>query len=248
MGAVCRRGLRAALVSTVVMVVVGCSAQPPPEGAVATGSSTRPVSPVEATAPPEATPPADTGPPTTEPSPPDSPSPPGSPSPDDSQPPEFDWVPPEEEIDRMAIEAEAAYRAHLAAYDAAALTGFTDPALLEDLLATAGGNTLESLRLQADVLAGTGRTVHGDSEVLRMEPIGLDPPVPGGWGISVGFDACVIIAGVVLEADGTVARLLDREAPQFVRVMVADDDGDWLVVSQLGIEGPCPADFLGEDG
>lgn len=232
MGGVVRRGLATAVVvSAVGAAMTGCAAPAGPDDAAATGGGPSPASSAQAP-----TPPATASPPTP------------APSPEQSLPPELDWVPPEEEIDRIAVVTEEAFRTHLTAYDAAARTGFTDPALQKALLATAGADTLEGLHLQAEAMAGTGRTVAGDSELLGMSPIGLDPPVAGGFGITVVSDACVLMAGTLLEADGTVVRRLDWGEPQLLRVRVADDDGTWRVTNQQQLATPCPAELLGDDG
>lgn len=148
-------------------------------------------------------------------------------------------MPPEEEIDGMVAEAEAAYLTHRAAYDAAASTGFSDPDLVGKLFATATGDVRESLEVEAAALAETGRVVDGRAEVLGMELSSLAVPEEDGTGLGVTFDVCLHIEGALEESDGTVVYELDGD-PVHVVVRLTDHEGRWLLVTQSAQDGPCP--------
>lgn len=148
-------------------------------------------------------------------------------------------MPPEEEIDGLVLEAEAAYVDHRAAYDAAARTGFTDPELVEELLATATGDVREALLVEAASLAEAGRVVDGRAEVLGMELYSLVVPEEDGGALGIAFDACVHIEGALEEGDGTVVYDLDGD-PVHLLVRLTEGEGTWLVETQSAQEGPCP--------
>lgn len=153
-------------------------------------------------------------------------------------------MPPEEEIDGMILEAEAAYVAHRAVYDAAASTGFTDPGLVEELFATATGDVRALLEVEAAAFAEEGRVIDGRGEVLGMELYSLIVPEEDGTGLGINFDVCVHIEGAVKEADGTVVYGLDGDPVRLV-VRLTDHGGAWLVASQSVQEGPCPEHLSG---
>ncbi|PYG01722.1 hypothetical protein SAMN05216184_101186 [Georgenia satyanarayanai] len=148
-------------------------------------------------------------------------------------------MPPEEEIDGLVLEAEAAYVDHRAAYDAAARTGFTDPDLVEELVATATGDVREALEVEAAAIAEAGRLVDGGAEVLGMELHSLLVPEADGTGFGVALDVCLRIEGALEESDGTVVYELDGD-PVHLVVRLTDHEGTWLVASQSVQEGPCP--------
>ncbi|WP_454085219.1 hypothetical protein [Georgenia sp. Marseille-Q6866] len=153
-------------------------------------------------------------------------------------------MPPEEEIDGMVLEAEAAYVAHRAAYDAAARTGFSDRELVEELFATATGDVLEAIEAEAAALAEVGRVVNGRAEVLGMELYSLVVPETDDAGLGITFDACVHIEGALEESDGTVVYGLDGD-PLHLVVRLTDHDGAWLVATQSAQDGPCPEHLSG---
>lgn len=175
--------------------------------------------------------------------------PPPEPEPAETyHPPALSWVPPDEELDRMALEVEAAYVEYWAAYDAAASTGFTDVELLDTLLATAGEDTLEALHTQVAAIGDIGRVVEGRTEVLGVEVVALSPPVEDGPGLALHLDACVHMKGVLIEPDGTVVRELAGGDPELVRARLTDHDGEWILVSQVQQTPPCPELLRGEAG
>lgn len=155
-------------------------------------------------------------------------------------PPDMAWLPPDEELDRLVAEAEQAYRAHWASYDAAIGTGFGDPELLEELLASADEATLEALYLQIAAIAGTGRFVEGGSQVVGIEHVALDPPAHDGAGLGVVFDTCVDTRATLKESDGTVVRELAGPEPRFLRVRLVEHADTWLVTSQTQHDESCP--------
>ncbi len=148
-------------------------------------------------------------------------------------------MPPEEEIDGLVLEAEAAYLGHRAAYDAAARAGFSDPELVDKLFTTATGDVLDALHAEAAALAETGRVVDGGAEVLGMELSSLVVPQEDGTGFGVALDVCLHIEGALEESDGTVVYELDGE-PVHLVVRLTDHEGIWLVATQSVQEGPCP--------
>jgi len=148
-------------------------------------------------------------------------------------------MPPEEQVDGMVEEAEAAYLAHRAAYDAAARTGFTDADLVDELFATATGDVLDALMAEATALAEAGRVVDGRAEVLGTGLYSLVVPEEDGTGLGVVLDVCVHIEGALEESDGTLVYDLDGD-PVHVIVHVTRDEGRWLVATQSAQEGPCP--------
>lgn len=162
-------------------------------------------------------------------------------------PPELALMPPDEEVDRMVADAEEAYRAHWAAYDAAARTGFADPTHLDPLLASAGEDTLEALRLQVAAIGDTGRVVEGETAVVGLELYALNPPEEDRPGLGVLFDACVRTQGVLRESDGTAVRELSGAEPEFVRARLVDHEGSWLLVSQVLQGGACPDGLVDRD-
>ncbi len=156
-------------------------------------------------------------------------------------PPEYaSRMPSEDEVDRMVQQAEEAYRAHRAAYDAAARTGFTDAALVEAAMAGTAGDMRELLMRESAGIAEAGQVVDGGTEVLGMEVAWLSPPAQDGLGLQVVFDACVLVRGVLKDADGTVVQDLTAAEPYYVQPVLADEDGAWVLHSQLQQEGPCP--------
>lgn len=171
-------------------------------------------------------------------------------APVESQPPELpaeyaSRMPSEEDLDRMVLEAQEAYRAHRAAYDAAARTGFTDPDLVEAAMAGAGGDMLDLLSREAAGLAEAGQVVEGGTEVLGMEVAWLSPPGEDGLGLQVVLDACVLVSGVLKDPDGTVARDLTATEPLYVQPRLVHHDGGWVLHNQLQQEGPCPDHVAG---
>ncbi|MBD8060914.1 hypothetical protein [Oceanitalea stevensii] len=148
-------------------------------------------------------------------------------------------MPPEEEIDGLVLEAEAAYVDHRAAYDAAASTGFTDPDLVETLFATATGDVLDALEAEATALAGVGRVVDGRAEVLGTELHSLLVPEEDGTGFGVALGVCLHIEGALEESDGSVVYELDGE-PVHLVVRLTVHEGTWRVATQSVQEGPCP--------
>lgn len=148
-------------------------------------------------------------------------------------------MPPEEQIDGLVLEAEAAYLDHRAAYDAAASTGFSDPDLVDDLFATATGVVREALEVEAAALAEAGRVVDGRAVVLGMELYSLVVPEEDGTGLGVALDVCLHIEGALEESDGTVVYELDGD-PVHLVVRLTDHEGVWLVATQSVQEGPCP--------
>lgn len=221
------RAATASLTATTaaVLVLAGCSpgAEPAPEA------------PTSASTPspqggPTTTPEVQPEPPEPEPSAPEGP----------TLPPELAArMPPEEEIDRMIEEAEAAYVAHHAAYDAAARTGFTDPDLVERLFATVTGDARVALQEEVMALTEARQVVNGYTKVLGTELYSLVVPEEMGAGLGVALDACLHMEGAVEDSDGTEVHSLDGE-PLHVAVRLLDHDGTWLLATQLVQEAPCP--------
>lgn len=158
-------------------------------------------------------------------------------------PPELAELFPEGRIGQMVDAAEAAYRAHYVAYDAAAATGFTDPDLVEEVRATVGGDTLAALDTTIETLAGTGRVVDGVTEVVAVEPSGLF--VGEGGGAGVALVVCLRLVGRVLEADGSVVTQYPGEDADLVVAWLVEDGGRWVMVSQRRQDEPCPGELAG---
>src|SRR5690625_577603 len=163
-------------------------------------------------------------------------------------PPGMDWLPPDEELDRLVAQAEHAYRAHWARYDAAIRAGFGDPELTEALLASAGGATLEALYLQVAAIGDTGRFVEGGSAVLGTAHAGLDPPAAAAARPGLLLDTCLPTPATLKQRDGTTVRELSGPEPRFLRVRLVQRSGTWLVTSQTQHGSPCPELLLASGG
>lgn len=148
-------------------------------------------------------------------------------------------MPSEEEIEGMVEDAQAAYRDHRTAYDAAARTGFTDPRLVDALTATVSGDALDAVRGEAAQIADTGMVVDGGSQVRGTGVHSLVVPEEDGQLPSIVLDVCVVFAGTLEEGDGTVVRELDGD-PFYAVVGMTAHDGRWLVSSQRVEDDPCP--------
>lgn len=224
------RALGAAVV--VLVGLVACGGDPATDAASAPATAT-----ATATAPPTSGSPAAR-------------TPPGTPTPVQTAeetawedlPPELAAAFPETEVemDELVLAAEEAYRAHRALYDAAAATGFTDPALVEELRAGAGRRTREYLEAEMAAVADAGYTVDGGAEVRGVEVFGISPPTEDWPGIGVVLDVCLEVSGTVRDRDGTAVHEVTGGQRELLRVrLMAEGDG-WLVVEQTQQEGPCP--------
>lgn len=233
MGAAARPSLRAVALTAVVLwlALIGCTGStdpPPPEPGPTTLPATAPQAATETQSAPSDIAEA---------------------NPDAAYvPPGMDWLPPDEELDRLVAQAEHAYRAHWASYDAAIRAGFGDPELTEALLASAGEATLEALYLQVAAIGDTGRFVEGGSTVLGMAHVGLDPPAADGESPGMLFDTCVDTRATLKERDGTTVRELSGPEPSFLRVRLVQRSGTWLVTSQTQHGTPCPELLLASGG
>lgn len=253
-------GGRVAAVAAVALMLTGCGAGGGGQDASTPPSGTGPVDKAQP-GPPGSPPPEpprvelSPEPPAPGPTPPELPPRAPEPSARGDVPTDLAWLPSDEELDQVALDVEAAFVAHWAAYDAAAAAGFADGERLDTLLASAGGETLAGLWLQVEALDGTGRTVDGTSTVLGVEVVALSPPElsppeegppevgppeADGHGLGVHIDACVHSRGRLLEPDGTVVREIGAGGPTFVRALLTDQNPGWMLVSQVHQDGPCP--------
>lgn len=153
-------------------------------------------------------------------------------------------MPPEEEIDGLVREAEAAYVAHRAAYDDAARTGFTDPGLTEELVATTSGEARAALEQEVAAIAAAGQVLDAGAEILGTELYSLVVPESDEAGLGVVLEVCLAMDGVVEDAAGTVVLDLAGE-PVHLLVRLVDSEGQWLLVQQHTQGSRCPKALTG---
>ncbi len=223
--------MRAALLPTPVIVatlLAGCGAGPETPASTTSESPPAPAASLREPAPISTPPPT----PAAEPPPTDEPL--------EEIPPELAArIPPDEEIDRMVREAQSAYAAHRAVYDAAARTGFRDAELVDELFATASGDTLDALQGEATAIAQAERVVDGAAQIVGSELYSLVLPDENGDGLAVVLEVCLLIEGTLRESDGTVVLELGGE-PVHAHVRLVDHAGSWLLVTQRVQDTPCP--------
>lgn len=137
-------------------------------------------------------------------------------------------LPSADELDAAVADAGAAYLRHRALYDEGFRTGFADPQVVEDLLATTSGDLRELVRQGAEQFEGP--PVDGSSEVVSLEAVWLHLPVAAVDYPEVTFETCLFIIGGLAPEDR-------GEVPLTVRMV--QQDGTWVVWSQQSYGEEC---------
>lgn len=132
------------------------------------------------------------------------------------------------DLDAAVADAGAAYLRHRALYDEGFRTGFADPQVVEDLLATTSGDLRELVRQGAEQFDGP--PVDGSSEVMSLEAVWLHLPVTAVDYPEVTFETCLFIIGGLAPEDRGEVPLTVRMVPQ---------DGAWVVWSQQSYGEEC---------
>lgn len=132
------------------------------------------------------------------------------------------------DLDAAVADAGAAYLRHRALYDEGFRTGFADPQVVEDLLATTSGDLRELVRQGAEQFDGP--PVDGSSEVMSLEAVWLHLPVTAVDYPEVTFETCLFIIGGLAPEDR-------GEVPLTVRMV--QQDGAWVVWSQQSYGEEC---------
>lgn len=137
-------------------------------------------------------------------------------------------LPSADELDTAIADAGAAYLRHRALYDEGLRTGFADPQVVAELLATTSGDLRDMVRQGAEDFEGP--PVDGSSEVLSLEAVWLHLPVAAVDHPEVTFETCLFIIGGLAPADR-------GEVPVTVRMV--QQDGVWVVWSQQSYGEEC---------
>lgn len=211
------RRRQTALLGTAVLVLAGCGAGPPADGG-------RDGVPVRG-------------------DPPSSSAAVAVPTAAETEPAELQLLPgplPEDAaIDAAVGDAYESYQDHRRRYEAVARSGFADPALVEDFVASAEDALAESLRDGAVAAAADGYRLEQRSQTLDMVPTSVQIPLTEDREMLVTMEVCVLIETTAEELHGET--LVDApETDQLLMVVsMVQRAGRWLVWSHLETEEEC---------
>lgn len=126
-----------------------------------------------------------------------------------------------EPTDQRAADEQAAkdvYREYIARYNAAAHTGFEDPALTDHAAELLGGDArLDYYEGDVPGLRGTGIHLEGDRVIQSMEVVDYTPGDNTGAGMSVTLELCLDDTGITLhQQDGTQVELQGEYNPRYL--------------------------------